>query len=53
MLIRIKELRVHVALNTKLIEEGMCMVCLCHSACAKTGPFTEIYQVIQNQDCWL
>lgn len=53
MFSKIKELRVQVTLNTKLIQEGMCIVCLCYGPCAETGPFTKIYQVIQNQDCWL
>lgn len=42
MFTKIKELRVQVSLNTKLIQEGVCTVCLCYGPCAKTGPFTEI-----------
>lgn len=53
MFSRFKELKLRVNLNTKLIQEGVCTLCLCYGPCAETGQFTEIYQVIQSQDCWL
>lgn len=40
MFSRIKEIRVQVNLNTKLIQEGVFMVCLC------CGPFVQTGQLI-------